>query len=274
MIDKWLNYKERTPSPYTYFRVIDVSENKNPDKDIMDYLGEQVLSAYRNLDFLKLQFESESEAELRKYVENYIFPDTTDQLGKNVRQGDFGEILASLIVSYFQKLTIPIQKLKWKFNSNKSVFCTDMIAHNSGKDIEEIYYYEIKSRLGNKKETVGGENHHVTIHAHNSLLRDEQNPNEGIADFLSRYYFEKDDFDNAKKYGDIVKSPKNYKKNFELFFIIEKKEFIEEILKDLNQLPPTLKPLGVTVVLIENLKVLVVETQKYATEKAVEYVRK
>jgi hypothetical protein len=34
----------------------------------------------------------------------------------HVRQGDWGEILTSLIVTFFQELEVPINKLKWKFN--------------------------------------------------------------------------------------------------------------------------------------------------------------
>jgi hypothetical protein len=144
-----------------------------------------------------------------------------------------------------------------------------MIAHNPDSKITDIYYYEIKSRLTANKETINELYDYVTIHAHNSLLHDEQIPNEGIADFLSRYYYEKSDYDNSIRYADIVKNPTKYIKHFELFFVIEKSKYIEEILISLNTLPPALHPLNITVVLIENLNQLITETQGKFIESAV-----
>ena len=75
------------------------------------------------------------------------------------------------------------------------------------------------------------------------------------------------------KYGDIVKNPQNYTKNFELFLIVEKDNFIRQILIDLNELPPQLKPLRVTVAYVKNLTGLVNDTWKDITEEAVRIVK-
>lgn len=271
MINNWLDYTEQNPSSYT-FRIIDVTEKVTPDDDIKEYLGGEILSSYRNLGFLKVQYEHEPEQNLREYIKNYAIPTSSNQISKNVRQGDFGEILTSLIVSYFEGLEVPLKKLRWKFNSERAVFCTDLIAHNSGKTISDIYYYEVKSRLNITRETVLGQSNYVTVIAHNSLLKDEQIPSEGIADFLGRYFFEMGDFDSSHKYMDIVKNPQNYGRNFELFFIIEQSKFISNIFTDLNNLPPKLNPLRVTVVLISGLGRLIIETQNLAIEQAVNFV--
>src|SRR5690606_25940402 len=149
--------------------------------------------------------------------ENYIFPADSGLADKIVKPGDFGEILASMIVSYFEGLIVPINKLRWKFNNNRSVFCTDMIAHNDGDTIKDIYYYEIKTRQSIRKEN----GCYLTVNAHNSLLKDQLQANQGIADFLSRLSYEVRDFDASLKYGDIVRNPTKYNPHFELFFIIE-----------------------------------------------------
>ncbi len=59
--------------------------------------------------------------------------------------------------------------------------------------------------------------------------------------------------DYSKWYNDIVLNTHTYNRKFELFFIIEKDKFLTDILDALQSLPPTLKPLCVTVVLIESL---------------------
>ncbi len=274
MIDKWLLHSKPLPEPYSTFTLINVSEKMSPDAEIKEYLGEEFMKAYRELEFLKLNYRTEPQQSLKQYLLKNVFANTSSQITKNVRQGDFAEVLAGLIVTHFSKLTVPLQKLKWKFNNNRSVFCTDMIAHNSDKEITDVHYYEIKSRLGIKKESVakGQPTNYITINAHNSLVKDETNSNEGIADYLSKYYYDKGEYDKSVRYNDIVKSPKSYNRKFELFFIIESKQYIQDILDDLEKLPPSLKPLNTTVVLIENLQRLVEEIHNSAIDAAVKFV--
>lgn len=281
-LERWLN-KEEDISRSNNFNVVFFTEKDDPslpDENIKQYIEEQVSLSHRNLSYLKLHYSHEQRDNLISYLESYVFPEMINQINKNVWQGDFGEILAGLIVAYFQDLEVPIKKIKLKFNKDRSVFSTDMIAHNKGDSITDIYYYEIKTRQNIKaKETVtiNGTDfrNYITVHAHNSLHREEMSPNEGIADFLSRYYEDKaaiflegGDQDNvekmlalSKKYHDIVKNPSNYHRNFELFFIAETSSYDDVVLTALNTITPLLYPLNITVLLIKNLNVLIKSTR-------------
>ena len=271
MINDWLNYEETNPSPYV-FRIINVSEKSEQSDELKSFLGREIVNSYRDLDFLKSSYKDKPKDDLESYLKHYVFPSDKAQIHKNVGQGDFGEILAGIIVSNIQGLIVPIQKLRWKFNHNKSVFCTDMIAHNSGVFIENIHYYEIKTRLLIRKEAVNKINNHVTVNAHNSLLKDENAPNDGIADFISRICYANNDFENYLKYSAVVSNPNNYYRIFELFFIVDESKYKGEILDDLENLPPTLNPLRVTIVLIKSLGRLIVTARQKAIEEAVNYV--
>lgn len=207
-------------------------------------------------------YSSRNPSELTSYLEEYVFPSDIGIADKIVKPGDFGEILASLIVSFFQGYVVPIHKVMWKFNKDRSVFCTDMIAHNDDEEITNVYYYEVKTRQKIQKEN----GCHVTVNAHNSLLKDKDSGMNGIADYLSKLFYEKGEYENAKKYNELVASPKDYESHFELFFIIEKTTFLKIILEDLNDLPPSLDPLNVTVVLMDNFRQVVDETYARATE--------
>lgn len=259
MINKWLEYKEQD-SKYL-FRSIYVGEKSKPDISIINYLQEKIITSYRNIDYYKFHLEGSSEAEIRNYIINQVIPANISQFDKNVRQGDWGEILSALIVSYFQNLEVPINKLQWKLNKDKAVFGTDLFAYNKGTEITDLFYYEIKTRLNPKrKEGVNPKRFYISIIAHNSLLNDEFAPTESIAEFLSRLFFEKNNLIEAKKFKDMVKNPHNYKRNFELFFIIDNKNFKTAILDDLNNLPPKLDPLRVTFIFIDDLQLLVHKT--------------
>lgn len=264
MIEDWLKYEEKDNTDYV-FKLIYITENQSPPDDkLIKHLQEKILTSYRRLDFYKFHLgETATEDEIRSYVKEQVIPKDGNQIDKIVRQGDWGEILTALIVSKFQNLEIPINKLQWKFNKDKAVFGTDLIAFNQGEKIEDIYYYEIKTRLNpNNKEGKKPNRHYIAVWAYNSLYKDEQSPTESIADFLEKLYFEKKDYVTASKFKDIVKNPQNYNRNFELFLIVEKSKFIDEILQELNDLPPELEPLNITLVFIDNLSDLVKNTWK------------
>lgn len=261
MIENWLEYEEKNDKAFV-FKLVQITEKASPNDDLVKFLQEKIITSYRSMDYYKFHLEETvSEEEIRKYVQDQVIPKAENQFDRNVRQGDWGEILSGLIVSYFQNLLIPINKLQWKFNKDKAVFGTDLIAFNSGNSIEDIYYYEIKTRVNpNKKEGKNPNRFYTSIWAHNSLLKDEQSPTESIADFLERLYFEKKDYNTASKFKDIVKNPQNYNKKFELFLIVEKDKFVDAILTDLNGLPPQLEPLTVTIIFIDSLSDLVNRT--------------
>jgi hypothetical protein len=67
MIDNWLSYTD-TPKTHGLYKHIDVVEITTPDLSVKENLGKEILSSYRDLDFVKLMFETRPEAELRAYI--------------------------------------------------------------------------------------------------------------------------------------------------------------------------------------------------------------
>lgn len=267
MINNWLNYENKSPKPT--FTVVEVSEKKRINNIIKTQLQREILDSYRDINYLKYRYKRKARKELVNYLEHEVLPSMKDQLSINVWQGDFGEIIAYLIVSHFQELSVPLKKIRWKLNKEKSIFATDMIAHNSDGKITDMYYYEIKTRQNLKKKE---KSKYITVLACKSLEKDEKIPNEAIADFLSRQFYDKNDFESADKYGDIVDKANKLNRNFELFFVGEKSTYSENILAELNALPPKLKPLNITIVLIENFKELIKDLRETITKEATNIV--
>lgn len=295
MIRKWLSKNKEDKNTYSFSKVefIEISEI---DESILDYIGLNLLEAFRDKKALKYAYKDEPKEKLINYLKTYVLPNIEEQVGeqnirKNVRQGDFGETVAMELVEKFDNMQIPICKIRWKFNNNRSVFCTDMISHNFGEKITDLRYYEIKSRLTMKKEKVKINNedksHYIGVVAHQGLFNDQQSPNtEAIADYLFRYYFDiAERFDSADiidkaeeyygiaaKYSDIVKHPDKYNKSYEIIIIVEKSLFQEKILEELNTLPPKLYPLEVKVILIDELRSLYEKAYERSIEQAVREV--
>lgn len=273
MIKTWLQRHPRDINSYS-FRVVDITESVQVDELIKDYLGQETLQQYRSFEFLKNKYQDESPDELVKYLRNYVFSSSYDRITKNVKTGDFGEILSTLIIEQFKNLKVPISKLRYKFNKDRSVFCTDLISHNLGDTIQDITYYEVKTRTSYSKQ--------IGVKAYEGLLKDEQKPTEFIADFLDRLYFDKAEtlekagsteeakifYAISKQYGDIVKNPENYNRGFEIIIIMEASIFKEDILTELDTLSISLSPLEVTIILVNELRDLVGETFEKAEEVA------
>jgi hypothetical protein len=272
MIKDWLCHQEQKDK--YIFKLIFITERIKPKDELVCLLQEKIITSYRNIDLYKFILGSESESEIRQYVKNYVIPSDITQFDRNVRQGDWGEILSALIVAHFQNLEVPINKLQWKINKDKAVFGTDLIAFNIGDEIRDIYYYEVKTRLTpQNKEGKTPDRNYITVIAHNSLLKDENASTETIAEFLMRLFISQEEFDKANKFKDIVINPQKYNRNFELFFIIESSKFKEEILEELNDLPPQLEPLKVTIIFIDDLKQLVDNTWQDIENSLVKLLR-
>jgi hypothetical protein len=250
------------PTKYS-FQTVFITEKSKPDTAFINYLKEQILFSYRSLSFFQRHFSTfATDDEIRNYVKRIIPPDNI-QLDRNVRQGDWGEVLACLIVTYFQNLIVPINKLQWKFNNSKAVFGTDLIAFNKNGEIKDIHYYEIKTRQKpHNKENIkkGKERYYISVLAYKSLEKDASSPTSSIANFLEMFYYEKEDFDNSDKFRDITRFPEKYNSYFEIFLIFERNNFREILLDELEALPPILSPLKVTLVFVDNLKRLVDKT--------------
>lgn len=272
MIEHYFNYtQDRTDFCFEFFYV---TQNKNVDDAFLEDLKEKVLLSYRSIEDYKFYLSESTEDEIKEYVTDYVVPQNAGIIDRIVRQGDWGEIVAGLIVANIQKLSIPIRKLRWKINKNKSVFGTDLIAFNLGDPITDIHYYEIKTRVAShKKEGKAPDRNYISIIAHNSLAKENNMPNEMLADFLMRYYVEQKDYASAAKFKDIVKNPSGYKRNFELFFIVEKDQYTDAIFDELHKLPPQLSPLRVTVIIINDLQSIIDETWKDIEQRLVDLIK-
>ena len=278
MLKDWLE-EIQNPKIYNKFNVIGVTEKTPVNKKILDYLTGEIVNCYRNNKSL-LRFGFKTKEQLYLHLNKHVFPSCKDKMSKNVKIGDFGEILTSIVIKEFRNLFVPIYKFRWKFNNNRSTFGTDVMAHNIGEKITDIIYYEVKTR--------SIKDNNIAIKAHNELLNDI--PNESIAVFLQNYYvsiadiFEKEGVNDkadkyytlADKYSDIVLNPKKYKKQFEIVVVTEAALFNDLILDKLEKLPPSndLKNLSVSTVLIQNIKKTIEEAYSNAINIIWEEIKK
>lgn len=231
---------------------------------LIDFLGEKIFESYKDVDFIKRHFAGSTKEDLREYLQTHVYPEDEIQIDQNVKNGDLGEILGEQTIYEFEdNLKVPIKKLKWKFNNKKSVFCTDIFAHNDNGPIDVLKYYEVK--------TYTTRNLDVGVKAFDGLLSDYNSGKEPIANFLSQmnhaYAVQAKEFGNNQRaeelyslsdeYMDIVKGRKNFTRKYEAILIREKRHFRNEELDRIESKTPFTDNFMVSVVLVDNLQEII-----------------
>lgn len=270
MIGQYFSEKENDSQKYD-FCFISITEDKPKDDELIYELQKNILRAYRNPKFLQQQRRNLNRAGLEDYILKYVIPDDIINFDLAVRYGDFGEIFASLIIEYIRgKRTF--HKLRWKFNSNKSVFGTDIVAFDSLDNPKEITYYEVKTRK-NALKREGSE--FITVIAYKSLEKDINSNTETILDFMARLYFETSEYDKSNVFSNLVGGTNIVDKNYEIFIITDSnilsKDY-KKLLSALHSVPKTITPLSVTFVFIDNLKTLTMDTWDTIAKNGAEFI--
>lgn len=252
MISEYLSKKQEISDRFV-FKFIEFSNKAIPSIELCNFIKESILKAYLDQDLSKDFLITKSLDGIKGYIKRTVIPDAKTQLEKNVREGDLGEVIAALIVSEIQG-KVHLNKLRFKFNKNKSVFGTDIVALNSLDDTTTVYYYEVKTLYDGftKKD-----NKYITVIAYEALDKDFSAKTNTVLDFWVKILKERGDLEHASKLFDLVFEPDSINPDFGIFIITDKNLTQEDLncaLQQLNDLPPTLSPLSVTFVFLDNLK--------------------
>ena len=258
MINKWL-YEEMRELDTDKFQVIDLKEVDDISQEVKEYIANHLISSFRNIEQLKFRYKDRDKEELRKYIKEKIFPNQDNQFSKNVKQGDWGEVLSAIILNDIKSVILPITKLRWKINNEKSMFGTDVFAiRENEEELQELIYCEVKTKITYDKE--------IGIKAYESLYRDNGSSLPDIIDFISKVYFEKGDYELAAKYDKIYLNMDNHTKEFQIFLIMDGSIWRDEIVDILKASSVDLERLFINIVLIPNFKDLIEETYELTAD--------
>ena len=247
MIRDWLIHKNRNTQAYKY-NVIDVSEtNIRTEKAFPMWLASELLIAYKNPDHLKRRYSKRDKSELYNYLTNEVFPPVTEVIDKNVRRGDWGEIVTSLILRDIKQLETALIKLRYKLNRKKSSFGIDVFGvqlDQSGK-VCGLCVCETKSKITYDKQ--------IGVKAYHSLYSNDVSAIVTIADFMSTLYYNEGNLELSDQFDEIVLQRANFPTEHHIFLVHEKKLWNEDILKELNNVQDLKQELNVNVLLIDDL---------------------
>ncbi|MGG3889603.1 Hachiman antiphage defense system protein HamA [Metabacillus fastidiosus] len=247
MIRDWLIHSNRSNHRYKY-NIIDVSETDiRAETAFPLWLATELLLAYKNPNHLKRRYSKRGKAELRDYLINEVFPPLTTVIDKNVRRGDWGEIVTSLILRDIGQLETALIKLRYKLNRKKSSFGIDVFGvqlDKAGK-VCGLCVCETKTKITYDKK--------IGIKAHDSLFSNDTSAIITISDFMSTLYYNEGKLELSDQFDEIVLQKANFPTNHHVFLVHEKNKWNEDILVELDNLQGLKQGFNVNVLLIDDL---------------------
>lgn len=247
MIRDWLRIVTRYEHDYK-FNIIDATETDiREDASFPSWLAEQLLVAYKNPEHLKRRYSKREKGELKNYLTTQVFPPLTKKLDQNVRRGDWGEIITSLILRDIHQLETALIKLRYKLNRRKSSFGIDVFGVQLDKEgkVCGLCVCEAKTKITYDKQ--------IGIKAYNSLYFNDNSSIITICDFMSTLYYNEGNYDLSDQFDEIVLQEANFPTDHHIFLVHEKDKWNEDILIELDNLGDLKQGFHVNVLLIENL---------------------
>lgn len=254
------------------FEVCCIKGNQNVEKE---FLQEKCLFSYRKESFLKNACESCSHEDIRKYIEENVIPACDNQIDKNVRNGDFGEIVVALISQYFYKQE-PFKKMRFKLNHKKAAFGTDVLSFDNIKNPSKIIFFESKVRkdlLAKEKLKSGdGEWQYISVVAYKSLSNDFLSARQPMLDYMAQRF---DDVDEelSKRYIQLARNYRDMDTKYEIFLFTDMNLPLPDysvIWESLNSINMDLKPLKLTFVFVEKLHALIEDVWNGCAQRAID----
>lgn len=283
MIEQYFSVKQKDSQTYN-FSFICITEDKKKDIVLIKELQKEIIRAYRSPRLLQRKRGHLDRNQLIDYINKKVIPQELTNFDKAVRYGDFGEVFASLLINYLEN-KISFNKLQWKYNKDKSVFGTDIVAFDNIDAPTEIGYYEIKTRenslkkeeidkikVGDKKQSIKD---YITVIAYKSLEKDMNSDTESILDYMSRLYENANDLDKSDLFSELADGVRTINKIYAIYIITDSKIYNKKysiLLSSLNNIPITINPLSVNFVFIDNLKTLMKDTWKKIAINAADFI--
>jgi hypothetical protein len=243
MVDKWLSCMERTPCPFSCFKVFDVHEISAPSTKVKSSLLSQLQAALFEPTFLEDMAKYLGWNRVRKDIVARKVP-----TAPNIRKGNFGEALMAIILEHFQGYYIPVPKLWFAIEGNQSLPATDFLALkiDKNKSISEVCFVETKLR--------GSSDKYAAVKGYRQLLEDYRLSSPDILIFVASmlHYSKNPLFRIFASYMRDRRDPPNID-SFHLGLCWENKLWNESVLKNLDDEEVVFDNLTVSVVCINGI---------------------
>lgn len=239
MLSEWLRWSRREPSPFSGFRVIDVTESEPPTDIVINHLKDLLTYARLDPSFLQDAAKYLGWDNVRALIAEF------QPLGTRARRGEFGEVLSSAMLSEFHNYLVPVQKLRFAISGDQSLPGTDVIALKLDKRrIAEVSFVESKLRTGSDTG--------AAVQGYDQVKRDYEERLPDMLRFVAQRLHGDPLFDVFMEYMRDRMDTRD-RDSFQLFLVWEQSQWSETVLRNLEDNEVELNRLNVHVTLIQDL---------------------
>ncbi len=263
-----LTQDSATPTTHTVLRCnfyhMEI-ESDNYEKYV-DYASKSLLNAYIDNSYLSSVFEREGFTGITKLF-NERFPPESNEFG--VRTGDFGEIIAHMVLQDVFGHTIPVMKIRYKTNWEKSAFGVDVVAfhlHPNDPSQDTVVFSEVKA---SKHSDYGVD---IVFNEIRQLVEEGQPESKqkmrNAVRFVSERLFEQNNFELEKRiyrFLDCYTNPQ-YIESFYPFLVRDKATWDSSILDAVTIIKPEPEKVILCVFALHNLEQIMNAIYQRATQ--------
>jgi hypothetical protein len=256
MMGTWLECTKRESTNYR-FSVVDSIELRKPDESLLNYLARNLVLAYQNPEMLRREYRILAQDMkdldlqiLKQFVEEEILP-SRDRI--MTRIGNFGEIVAAIMLVDFEGYWFPIHKLRFREKKDWAVRLTDLCVFKvDGREIPLVCYGEVKTKTS-------GRDFDLAVKGHVSLSKDDALTYPEILRFMCTWLYEKDMHDAGELLSRIRLGKITYDRKHVLFLLHNRASWTDIILDRLGEceLDERLIDFTLYIVLVEDLRNLI-----------------
>ena len=255
MLTSWLETAVRTDTTLP-FQVLDVRELPVERSLLVQTLAKELLVAHKDPAHLQRVAARAGLPRVRQYLASEVFPTR-----RNVRIGDFGEVLGAAILRERDGLYLPIFKLRYREKRDWPMRLTDLLAlqRDHAHGFTAIRFGEVKTRTAADVQ--------AACKGHESLASELATERPEIIAFVINRLFDQGRLEEADALEELLASGgSGIPRHHDVILLFERAAWNEEGLRRLAALPLRLPNLRVQVILIDRLSPLVDECYRHVTE--------
>ncbi len=243
MLSGWLNREPREPSGFTRFEVVDVTEVRVPNDANVEAIATAIRDSRVDPDLVR-----EVAQRLGWHRAELMLTGATPR-NETTRRGVFGEILAMASLTEFEGWIIPVAKLRHTPAPDPSPPGTDILALRlEGSTVTALLMEEVKLRT----TSVSG----VALSAYDELDKAMERSFPDVLTFALGQLRKEDAALYDGLLGYLERRKEDTADTYRVTLVCDDAIWREQALVALEELPPSLTPLSISVLRVAGLRAL------------------
>lgn len=191
---------------------------------ITEFLTDLLATCLTNPEFVARMLQQSGSAELAAYLASRGFPEKM-----NLRVGDFGEVLAGVVLESEEALIQPILKLRYRETSTWAMRLTDVFSIRiEGDEITGFCFSSVKAGITSPPQN-------VALDGYDQLVKDFNRPKPEILFFIQERLFEASDFDQLERFDRVAARSEPIDRLHRLILVFDQEVWKESVIEHLDE---------------------------------------